>query len=66
MVEPSCRSGSMFYHWLVSIVFISSLEHWFNFENVSRILDCGVQHHMPWFPNYVVMDICREFQIALK
>ena len=35
MVEPSFLLGSMFYLWLLSIVLVSSLEQWFNFENVS-------------------------------
>ena len=48
MAEPSFLLGSLFYLWLVSVVLISRSEQWFNFENVSKILDCGVR---PWFPN---------------
>lgn len=51
MVEPSFLSGSMFYLWLLSVVLISSLEQWFNFENVSGILDFGFRNQPPWFPN---------------
>ena len=51
MAEQSFLSGSMFYLWLLSVVLISSLEQWVNFENVSRILDYGSRHQTPWFPN---------------
>ena len=48
---PNYLSGSMFYLWLMSVDLISSLEQGDNFENVSRILDCGARYLMPWFPN---------------
>ena len=51
MAVPNYLSGSMFYLWLMFVDLISSLEQGDNFENVSRILDCGARYLMAWFPN---------------